>query len=91
MSLPTEVLEARVDGDAALVATDFAAECLAAACVLLLGKRLDFTLAFGRAPTFQPQCTFVQIDPEGSELDRTRYRFAGEVSARRGFSAGRLR
>ena len=41
-------------------------------CVLLLGKRLDFTLAFARAPAFDPDCLFVQIVPEASELARTR-------------------
>ena len=49
------------------------AEILAEAdCILLLGKRLDFTLAFGRAPAFDAQCTFLQIDPEAAEIDRTR-------------------
>jgi len=38
--------------------------------VLLLGKRLDFTLKFGAA--FSDACTFLQIDPEGDELERTR-------------------
>ena len=41
-------------------------------CILLLGKRLDFTLAFGKAPAFDPRCTFVQVDPDALELDRTR-------------------
>jgi acetolactate synthase-1/2/3 large subunit len=41
-------------------------------CILLLGKRLDFTLAFGRAPAIDPRCTFVQVDPDAMELDRTR-------------------
>ena len=41
-------------------------------CILLLGKRLDFTLAFGRAPAIDPRCTFVQVDPDALELDRTR-------------------
>jgi acetolactate synthase-1/2/3 large subunit len=48
------------------------AEVLAQAdCVLLLGKRLDFTLQFGRSPAFAPQCTFVQIDADTTELDRS--------------------
>jgi acetolactate synthase-1/2/3 large subunit len=41
-------------------------------CVLLLGKRLDFTLAFAKAPAFDPDCRFVQIDPDAAELQRTR-------------------
>jgi acetolactate synthase-1/2/3 large subunit len=48
------------------------AEVLAQAdCVLLLGKRIDFTLAFGKAPSFDPACVFLQVDPEASELERT--------------------
>ena len=49
------------------------AEVLAQAdCVLLLGKRLDFTLKFGKPPTFAAECAFLQIDPEEPEIDRTR-------------------
>ncbi len=40
-------------------------------CVLLLGKKLDFTLKFGRAPNFYKDCVFFQIDPEISEIERT--------------------
>src|SRR5690606_28516139 len=32
--------------------------------VLLLGKKLDFTLRFGRTPAFAPDCRFLQIDPD---------------------------
>ncbi len=46
-------------------------------CILLLGKRLDFTLAFGRGPAFDARCTFLQVDPETTEIDRTR-RAVGE-------------
>jgi acetolactate synthase-1/2/3 large subunit len=45
--------------------------------VMLLGKRMDFTLAFGASPAFAPTCTFLQIDPEPQEIVRTR-RVAGE-------------
>ncbi|QGZ65101.1 thiamine pyrophosphate-binding protein [Paraburkholderia acidisoli] len=49
------------------------AEVLAKAdCVMLLGKRMDFTLAFGQSPAFSPDCRFVQIDPEAQEIARTR-------------------
>ena len=49
------------------------AEILAQAdCVLLLGKRLDFTLKFGKSPAFDSGCEFMQIDPEPGEIDRTR-------------------
>jgi acetolactate synthase-1/2/3 large subunit len=46
-------------------------------CVLLVGKRLDFTLQFGRSAAFNPQCTFLQIDPDEAELGRSR-RAVGE-------------
>jgi acetolactate synthase I/II/III large subunit len=42
-------------------------------CVLLLGKRLDFTLKFGQPPTLALECTFLQIDPEQQEIDRARH------------------
>ncbi|WP_233235612.1 thiamine pyrophosphate-binding protein [Bordetella sp. LUAb4] len=49
------------------------AEMLAQAdCVLLLGKRLDFTLKFGTAPALAADCTFLQIDAESLEFDRSR-------------------
>jgi acetolactate synthase I/II/III large subunit len=48
------------------------AEVLAQAdCVLLLGKRLDFTIRFGRPPVFTSDCEFLQIDPEQTEIDRS--------------------
>ena len=47
------------------------AEILAQAdCVLLLGKRLDFTLKFGRAPAFDAACEFLQIEVERVEVER---------------------
>ncbi len=45
--------------------------------VMLLGKRLDFTLGFGKSPAFEKNCTFLQIDAEPEELARTR-RAVGE-------------
>jgi acetolactate synthase-1/2/3 large subunit len=38
--------------------------------VVLLGKKLDFTLKFGRPPTFEAACRFVQIDPDTEALRR---------------------
>jgi acetolactate synthase-1/2/3 large subunit len=61
----------------------FAEMLVRADCVLLLGKRLDFTLAFGRGPAFDARCTFLQVDPEEAEIDRTRR----AVSERAGPSA----
>ena len=40
-------------------------------CVLLLGKRLDFTLGFGQAPAFSTACRFLQIDADLSEFERS--------------------
>jgi acetolactate synthase I/II/III large subunit len=41
------------------------AEMLAEAdLILLLGKPLDFTLRFGKAPAVAPQCRWIVIDPE---------------------------
>lgn len=49
------------------------AEILAQAdCIVLLNKRLDFTLKFGQAPAFPAQATVHQIDADSSELERTR-------------------
>lgn len=45
--------------------------------VMLVGKRMDFTLAFGKSPAFAPDCTFVQVDPDPQEIARTR-RAVGE-------------
>ncbi len=39
--------------------------------VLLLGKRLDFTLKFGHAP-FPAQAAVLQIDADAAEIDRAR-------------------
>src|SRR5690606_33589700 len=38
--------------------------------VLLLGKKLDFTLRFGRTPAFAPDCRFLQIDPDERAFER---------------------
>jgi len=54
--------------------------------VLLLGKRLDFTLRFGQSPAFDGACEFVQIDPDAAEIERTRHavgsRLRGHARAR---------
>jgi acetolactate synthase I/II/III large subunit len=39
--------------------------------VLLLGKRLDFAVRFGGAPSFSPACRFVQVDWDAEALDRS--------------------
>ena len=40
--------------------------------VLLLGKKLDFTLGFGDAPSLASGCRLVQIDAEPQVLEQTR-------------------
>jgi acetolactate synthase-1/2/3 large subunit len=50
----------------------FAQMLAQADCVLLLGKRLDFTLKFGQAPAFDAACEFLQIDAEAAEFQRSR-------------------
>lgn len=50
----------------------FAQMLAQADCVLLLGKRLDFTLKFGQAPAFADTCEFLQIDADAAEFQRSR-------------------
>lgn len=45
--------------------------------VLLIGKKLDFTLKFGKPPAFRGDCDFMHVDAETGEIDRTR-RAVGE-------------
>lgn len=39
--------------------------------VLLLGRKLDFTLRFGRPPAFAPHCRFIHVDPDAEALRRS--------------------
>ena len=46
-----------------------ATNCLAQAdTVLLVGKKLDFTLGFGRPPFFSEKCRFMQVDADDEQL-----------------------
>jgi acetolactate synthase I/II/III large subunit len=49
----------------------FATKLAQSDCILLLGKRLDFTLKFGESPALSPQAVFLQVDAEQEELDRS--------------------
>jgi len=49
--------------------------------VLLLGKRLDFTLRFGKPPAMRADCEFLQVDAEAAELERTRRAVGERLSA----------
>ena len=40
--------------------------------VLLLGKRLDFTLKFGQAPACRADARWLQVDAEPAEIERSR-------------------
>jgi len=59
----------------------FAQMLAQADCVLLLGKRLDFTLKFGQAPAFAADCEFVQIDADAAEFQRSRNALGARLSA----------
>jgi len=39
--------------------------------VLLVGKKMDFSLRFGRPPFFAPSCHFIQIDADRTQLHET--------------------
>ena len=46
-----------------------ATNCLSKAdLVLLVGKKLDFSLQFGQPPFFSEECRFIQIDADASQL-----------------------
>ena len=47
--------------------------CLADAdVVLLLGKKLDFTVSFGGPPTFSPDVRFIQVEPSTEQIGLSR-------------------
>ena len=48
--------------------------------VLLIGKRLDFTMGFGRSPAFRSDCEFLQLDPEQSEISRSMAAVGGRLT-----------
>ncbi len=52
---------------------DFAPVLADADCVLLLGKRLDFTLKFGLAPAFPAAAAVMQVDADDAEIGRSRH------------------
>lgn len=53
------------------------AEVLAEAdCVVLLGKRADFTLGFARPPVLDRGCTIIRIDPDAGAYERASRAFS---------------
>lgn len=49
-------------------------------CILLLGKRLDFTLKFGQTPAFNGAAVVMQIDADRHELERTQNAFGDRLT-----------
>ena len=41
-------------------------------CVLLLGKKIDFTVKFAQSPAFLETCKFFQIDPDPLEIEKAK-------------------
>ncbi|MEO7056051.1 MAG: thiamine pyrophosphate-binding protein [Caldimonas sp.] len=50
----------------------FAQVLAKADCIVLVGKRLDFTLRFGAAPAFPAAAEVHQVDADPAEIERTR-------------------
>jgi acetolactate synthase-1/2/3 large subunit len=50
-------------------------------CVLLLAKRLDYTLKFGKPPTFGDACVFLQIDADAEEIARSKRAVGARLAA----------
>jgi acetolactate synthase-1/2/3 large subunit len=59
----------------------FAKMLAQADCVLLLGKRLDYTLKFGKPPAFAEACDVLQIDAEDEQLARSRRAIGARLAA----------
>ncbi len=58
----------------------FAQMLAQADCVLLLGKRCDFTLKFGQLPVFAADSVVLQVDAEQAEIERTRRAVGARLS-----------
>jgi acetolactate synthase-1/2/3 large subunit len=61
---------------------DFAALLARCDAALLLGKRLDFSLGFGRAPAWRADARFAQIDPEAEEIERSAHAVGDRLELR---------
>jgi acetolactate synthase-1/2/3 large subunit len=59
----------------------FAAILARADCILLLGKRLDFTLRFARPPVVDGDCAFLQVDADAAEIERSRRAVGSRLEA----------
>ena len=58
--------------------------------IVLLGKKLDFTLQFGEPPAISPRCRFIQLDPETAVLEKTRRALNGSSRLALAETAGPL-
>ncbi len=47
--------------------------------VVLIGKKLDFTLRFGNEPAFHPECRIIHVDSETAVLERTSHNLSGSA------------
>ena len=50
-------------------------------CVLLIGKRVDYTLGFAKAPGFAATCEFMQVDADDAEVERARRTLGSRLTA----------
>lgn len=50
-------------------------------CVLLVGKRVDYTLGFAKPPGFAATCEFMQIDADEAEVARARRLLGSRLTA----------
>ncbi len=73
MESPRGLADASLGGFAKMLAQ--------ADCVLLLGKKLDYTLKYGRPPALAAGCEILQIDAEPDELDRARRAAGARLAA----------
>jgi acetolactate synthase-1/2/3 large subunit len=49
-------------------------------CILLLGKKIDFTLKFAQSPGINQDCVFLQIDPDQEEINRAKNAVGNRLS-----------
>ncbi len=80
--IPTVVMESpRGINDPSLGA--FSEVLREADCILLLGKRADFTLGFGRPPVLDADCTLIQIEPDADVDARAPRVFSDSITPAR--------
>tara|TARA_B100000674_G_scaffold499327_1_gene544060 strand:+ start:4082 stop:5668 length:1587 start_codon:yes stop_codon:yes gene_type:complete len=59
----------------------FASTLVKSDLVLLIGKRLDFTLGNGQPPIFSPGCKFIIADPDKKELEQAEKMLGNNINA----------